>query len=59
MCPQHNILWDYLTVKEHLYVYGRLKGVESCEDAASELIRDVGLTEKTNVISKVVSMILI
>mmetsp|Transcript_25624 Transcript_25624/g.41329 ORF Transcript_25624/g.41329 Transcript_25624/m.41329 type:complete len:244 (-) Transcript_25624:3060-3791(-) len=52
MCPQHNILWDYLTVKEHLYVYGRLKGVESCEDAASELIRDVGLTEKTNVISK-------
>eukprot|EP00466_Bigelowiella_natans_P005647 jgi/Bigna1/89272/estExt_fgenesh1_pg.C_460086 len=52
MCPQHNILWDYLTVKEHLYVYGRLKGVESCEDAASELIQNIGLTEKTNVISK-------
>lgn len=27
MCPQHNILFDELTVKEHLYFYSRLKGL--------------------------------
>ena len=25
-CPQHSILYDCLTVKEHLKFYGRLKG---------------------------------
>ena len=53
VCPQHNILWDNLTVMEHMKVFAALKGVhrnnvrKECED----LIREVGLTEKTNVCS--------
>jgi len=27
VCPQHNIMWDSLTVADHLYFYGRLKGL--------------------------------
>ena len=26
-CPQHDILWDELTVREHLIFYNGLKGV--------------------------------
>ncbi|GAB5368462.1 hypothetical protein AAMO2058_001321300 [Amorphochlora amoebiformis] len=55
MCPQHNILWDYLTVREHLLVYGRIKNVtpfSRLDEVAKTLIKEVGLTEKANVISK-------
>ncbi|VDK40370.1 unnamed protein product, partial [Dibothriocephalus latus] len=27
LCPQHNILYDRMTVKEHLYFYGSIKGL--------------------------------
>ena len=34
VCPQHEILWPELTVKEHLLFYSRLKGVPpSAEEA--------------------------
>ena len=26
LCPQFDVLWDTLTVEEHLYFFGRLKG---------------------------------
>ncbi len=28
VCPQHNVLFDYLTVREHLELYAAFKGVE-------------------------------
>ena len=28
VCPQHDLLWDSLTGREHLLFYGRLKGLE-------------------------------
>lgn len=37
LCPQHNILFDELTVEEHLYFYGRLKGV-SINDIQEEIL---------------------
>jgi len=34
ICPQHDILWDDLTVGEHLLFYARLKGVPSSQKRA-------------------------
>ncbi|XP_055884282.1 phospholipid-transporting ATPase ABCA1-like isoform X3 [Biomphalaria glabrata] len=48
MCPQHNVLFDLLTVEEHIWFYARLKG-RSAEDVnkeIDEMIRDVGLPHK-------------
>jgi len=28
LCPQHSVLWDDLSVQDHLYFYARLKGVQ-------------------------------
>ncbi|KAF9976452.1 hypothetical protein BGZ73_008587 [Actinomortierella ambigua] len=32
VCPQHDILWDDLSVGEHLYFYARLKGVAAKDE---------------------------
>lgn len=37
LCPQHNILFDELTVEEHLAFYGRLKGVPK-DDLQEEIL---------------------
>ncbi|XP_072014244.1 LOW QUALITY PROTEIN: phospholipid-transporting ATPase ABCA3-like [Amphiura filiformis] len=50
ICPQHNVLWDRLTVKEHLMFFIRLKG-KSGEEAKQEvtaMIEDLQLVDKTN-----------
>ncbi|ROL48223.1 ATP-binding cassette sub-family A member 1 [Anabarilius grahami] len=48
VCPQHNVLFDILTVEEHVWFYGRMKGM-SMEDVKKEinsLLEDVGLQHK-------------
>nr|XP_014349979.1 PREDICTED: ATP-binding cassette sub-family A member 1-like isoform X1 [Latimeria chalumnae] len=48
MCPQHNVLFDQLTVEEHIYFYARLKG-KSTKEVKEEIdfmIEDVGLPHK-------------
>ncbi|KAF9186902.1 hypothetical protein BGZ51_001692 [Haplosporangium sp. Z 767] len=37
VCPQHDILWDDLTVGEHLYFYARLKGIEAADEREAVL----------------------
>ena len=48
MCPQHNVLFDRLTVEEHLYFYSSLKGMrkEAQEEEMKKMIEDVGLPHK-------------
>ncbi|XP_021497533.1 phospholipid-transporting ATPase ABCA7 isoform X1 [Meriones unguiculatus] len=48
ICPQHNVLFDMLTVKEHVWFYGRLKGVSAAAIGPEQerLIEDVGLRPK-------------
>lgn len=31
LCPQHNVLFEELTVKEHLRFFGKLKGLNAIE----------------------------
>jgi ATP-binding cassette subfamily A (ABC1) protein 3 len=52
-CPQHDILFDRLTVKEHLMLVAGLKGVPADEldrEVASKIL-EVGLVDKTDALS--------
>lgn len=53
-CPQHNILWPELTVKEHLEYFGAIKGLHGSvlKAEVNEVLRTVGLEEKTTQRSK-------
>ncbi|XP_013001127.2 phospholipid-transporting ATPase ABCA7 isoform X2 [Cavia porcellus] len=48
VCPQHNVLFDMLTVEEHVWFYGRLKGLSAAAVGPEQdrLLRDVGLLSK-------------
>uniref|UniRef100_A0A4W3K1G7 ABC transporter domain-containing protein n=1 Tax=Callorhinchus milii TaxID=7868 RepID=A0A4W3K1G7_CALMI len=48
MCPQHNVLFDLLTVEEHVWFYARLKGLSEKEVKAEveQMVVDVGLPNK-------------
>ncbi|XP_061664469.1 phospholipid-transporting ATPase ABCA1-like isoform X2 [Syngnathoides biaculeatus] len=54
MCPQHNVLFNELTVEEHIYFYGRLKGRSRAEVKveADQMILDVGLPHKRRDLAK-------
>ncbi|KAM8795014.1 LOW QUALITY PROTEIN: phospholipid-transporting ATPase ABCA7 [Eudromia elegans] len=47
-CPQHNVLFDILTVEEHIWFYGRLKGLseQRVREETEQLLRDTGLPHK-------------
>ncbi|XP_071490342.1 phospholipid-transporting ATPase ABCA1-like [Diadema antillarum] len=48
MCPQHNVLFDKLTVAEHLWFYARLKGGTSTDVAIEmeQMLKDLALPHK-------------
>ncbi|KAJ1344845.1 hypothetical protein BSLG_000360 [Batrachochytrium salamandrivorans] len=54
ICPQFDILWEELTVSEHLYFYARLKGVPKNreKEAVDIAIRNVALIGFENRLSK-------
>ncbi|KAK2865759.1 hypothetical protein Q7C36_001815 [Tachysurus vachellii] len=54
MCPQHNVLFNDLTVEEHIYFYARLKGRNSKEvkQEIDQMIKDVGLPHKRKDLAK-------
>ncbi|XP_070581084.1 phospholipid-transporting ATPase ABCA3-like isoform X2 [Ptychodera flava] len=57
LCPQHDILFDKLTVEEHLYFFAKLKGFPSAKvkDEIDKYIFAIGLEDKRNVQSKSLS----
>lgn len=48
VCPQHDVLWDLLTVHQTLTLYAGIKGVcpSKIADCVEEAIASVGLKEK-------------
>ncbi|XP_061580685.1 phospholipid-transporting ATPase ABCA1-like [Cololabis saira] len=48
VCPQHNVLFSMLTVEEHIWFYGRLKGLSESQVQAEirVILRDTGLPHK-------------
>ncbi|XP_071958195.1 phospholipid-transporting ATPase ABCA3-like [Antedon mediterranea] len=57
LCPQHNVLFDRLTVKEHLDFFINLKGKSGPEANAEvkSMIEDLQLVDKTNTASSSLS----
>ena len=54
VCPQHDILYDDLTVVEHLRMFANFKGLkrEEVDDEVERMVQAVGLTEKRHVYSQ-------
>uniref|UniRef100_A0A3P8YR45 ABC transporter domain-containing protein n=1 Tax=Esox lucius TaxID=8010 RepID=A0A3P8YR45_ESOLU len=54
MCPQHNVLFNDLTVEEHIYFYARLKGRsrDEVKTEMEQMIKDVGLPHKRKELAK-------
>ncbi|KAL0993447.1 hypothetical protein UPYG_G00108010 [Umbra pygmaea] len=57
LCPQHDVLFDNLTVREHLLFYAQLKGYprEKIPGEVDRIIRILNLEDKRNAHSKVLS----
>ena len=57
LCPQHDVLFDNLTVYEHLIFFGRLKDSpkESMEDEIDALLKDLELYSKKLDLAKTLS----
>jgi ABC-type multidrug transport system ATPase subunit len=57
VCPQHDLLWDEMTGKEHLEFFCRFKGVpeENVAAEAAAKLALVGLTNEANVPTSVYS----
>ncbi len=52
--PQHNILFDLMTVKEHIWFYSRLKGLDNLlsTNETNLMLEQTGLEFKKNELSK-------
>ncbi|KAH0815791.1 hypothetical protein GEV33_007000 [Tenebrio molitor] len=48
LCPQHNLLFMDLTVREHLKFLAMLKGSDDIDRKIEELLVELGLDEKAN-----------
>lgn len=57
MCPQHNVLFDKLTVEEHLWFYSRLKGMaeEEIRKEMDKMIEDLELSNKRHFLVQTLS----
>lgn len=57
VCPQDNILWDFLTVREHMHFFATIVGVAAASRAAhiDALLAQVGLASKAGELAKALS----
>uniref|UniRef100_A0A8D3B2N6 ABC transporter domain-containing protein n=1 Tax=Scophthalmus maximus TaxID=52904 RepID=A0A8D3B2N6_SCOMX len=57
LCPQHDVLFDNLTVREHLLFYAQLKGFskEKIPDEVDRILRVLNLEDKRHARSKTLS----
>ncbi|KAL1584667.1 hypothetical protein WHR41_06936 [Cladosporium halotolerans] len=56
LCPQKNVLWDELTVYEHVKIFNRLKATTlDTKDTMKQLVADCDLEQKVGAKSKTLS----
>ncbi|XP_057694706.1 phospholipid-transporting ATPase ABCA1-like isoform X3 [Corythoichthys intestinalis] len=56
-CPQHNVLFDFMTVQEHVWFYARLRGISEKKVKAgiNSWLKSVGLLHKRHEWTKFLS----
>jgi ABC-type multidrug transport system ATPase subunit len=58
LCPQHNVLWEDISVEEHLRFFRRLKGLapDEAENVAVEaMLEDLGMLDIRRTLAGVLS----
>ncbi|BHF81068.1 hypothetical protein SprV_0702419700 [Sparganum proliferum] len=57
LCPQHNVLYDRLTVREHLLFYGLIKGLskEELAEETNAFLQQLDLVDKADDLSQSLS----
>ncbi|OAA50468.1 ABC transporter-like protein [Metarhizium rileyi] len=57
IAPQKNVLWDDLTVEEHITIFNQLKSPRqyATKEEIAALIKAIGLSQKTKAMSKTLS----
>ncbi len=57
VCPQHNVLFDYLTVREHLELYAAFKGVSNqiIKKKVDKMLYEIELVDNQHQLSKTLS----
>ncbi|VFQ98820.1 unnamed protein product [Cuscuta campestris] len=57
VCPQYDILFPELTVKEHLEIFANVKGVseDTIDNLVTEMVDEVGLADKLNTVVRALS----
>ncbi|XP_072455492.1 phospholipid-transporting ATPase ABCA3 [Notamacropus eugenii] len=57
LCPQHDVLFDYMTVAEHLYFYAQMKGLseQKCPEEVNHILNILDLENKRHSLSKSLS----
>lgn len=56
ICTQYNIIFDYLTVKEHLQMYATIKGVKkNIDQEIDEVLQDIDLYHKRKALASSLS----
>jgi ATP-binding cassette, subfamily A (ABC1), member 3 len=55
ICPQRNVLWDELTVREHVLIWNKVKLSTEDSVAIENLIEACDLTDKINARAKTLS----
>lgn len=57
LCPQHDVLFDNLTVAEHLCFYAQLKGLsrQKCPEEVKQMLHILGLEDKRDARSRFLS----
>ncbi|XP_036594650.1 ATP-binding cassette sub-family A member 3-like [Trichosurus vulpecula] len=57
LCPQHDVLFDEMTVAEHLFFYAQLKGLskENCPEEVNHILGILDMEQKRHTLSRALS----